>query len=64
MAAIAEKIAEAKKCCRKNISRKVEETRKFYDKFFNGNWNVFVVKKDEATGQFVGKTVCCADCPV
>ena len=63
MATIAEKIAAAKKCCRESITRKADEARKFYDKFFNGNWKVFVVKKDETSGKLVGKTVCCADSP-
>ena len=57
MATIAEKIAEAKKCCREAVRRKVEDTRRFYDKFFSGNWKEFVVKKDETTGKLVGKKV-------
>ena len=63
MATIAEKIAAAKRCCRENINRKAKDARQFYDEFFNGKWNVFVVKRDAATGKFTGKTVCCADCP-
>ena len=63
MATISEKIAEAKKCCREAINRKVEKTRKYYDNFFDGSWKVFVVKRDAATGNYIGKKVCCADCP-
>jgi hypothetical protein len=64
MATLAEKIAEAKKCCRETINRKVEETRQFYDKFFGGKWKEFVIKRDESTGKLIGKKVGCAGCPV
>ena len=31
---------------------------------FNYDWEVFVIKKDETTGKFVGKLACCANAPV
>lgn len=64
MATIAEKIAAAKKCCRESINRKAEKSREFFSKMFDGSWKVFVIKMDESTGEFIGKRVCCADCPV
>ena len=63
MPTIAEKFAAAKKCCRETLDRKIEESRAFYDKFFNDKWNVFVIKRDEATGEVTGKKLCCAECP-
>lgn len=63
MATIAEKIAEAKKCCRESISRNAEKTKEFYDRFFSGKWKAFVIKRDETTGNYIGKKVCCADSP-
>lgn len=35
-----------------------------FNGLFDSEWEVFVVKKDKATGKFVGKTACCAWSPV
>jgi hypothetical protein len=64
MATIAEKIAAAKRCCRESISCKSEKSREFFNKMFDGSWNVFVIKRDDTTGELIGKKACCADCPV
>jgi hypothetical protein len=64
MATIAEKIAATKKCCHESISRRAKKSREFFNKMFDGSWKVFVIRRDESTGEFVGKKVCCADCPV
>jgi hypothetical protein len=31
-----------------------------FDSLFESDWEVFVIKRDETTGQLVGKTACCA----
>lgn len=31
------------------------------DPLFDHDWEVFVVKRDSATGEFVTKTACCED---
>jgi hypothetical protein len=64
MLTLAEKIEIAKNCCLKTkeyIARKKEE---FNDKFLNTEWEVFVVKRDEETGKYVGKFADCARCSV
>ena len=60
MTTLAEKFAAAKTCCREIKDSAVEKTRKLYDRLFERDWEVFVVKKDEATGKLVGRTACCA----
>ena len=64
MTTLAEKIAAAKMCCQKAKASVQDKTRKFYDRLFESEWEVFVIKKDEATGKLIGKTACCALCPV
>jgi len=60
---LAEKFEEAKRCCRESIYRKAENSREFLDKMFDGTWKEFVIKRDESTGKFTGKKVCCKGCP-
>lgn len=31
-----------------------------FDSLFESDWEVFVIKRDEATGKLVGRTACCA----
>jgi thymidylate kinase len=64
MTTLAEKFAAAKTCCREVKDSAVEKTRKIYDRLFDGDWEVFVIKQDEATGKLIGRTVCCALGPV
>ncbi len=56
MLSLAEKIEASKKCCRKMKDYVLEKKNAAFDRLFNGDWDVFVVKRDERTGQFVGKT--------
>lgn len=62
MLTLAEKIEIARSCCLKVKDYIAEKKREFNDKFFNSEWEVFVVKKDEQTGKFIGKFVSCALC--
>ena len=55
MLSLAEKIEASKKCCRKMRDYVLEKKNAAFDRLFNGDWDVFVVKRDEKTGQFVGK---------
>ena len=64
MLTLAEKIEIARRCCLTAKDYIAERKKAFYDKFFNSDWEVFVVKKDEGTGEFVGKFACCAPNPI
>lgn len=64
MTTLAEKIAASKMCCRKARACVQDKSRKFYDRLFDREWEVFVIKRDEATGKLIGKTACCALSPV
>jgi hypothetical protein len=64
MATRAEKIEASKICCRKVRDYVSEKKNAAFNRLFNGDLEVFVVKQDEKTGEFVGKTTCCALCPV
>ncbi len=64
MLTLAEKIEAAKRCCLTAKEYIAERKRAFYDKFFNSDWEVFVVKRDEETGKYVGKVAACALCSV
>ena len=64
MTTLAEKFAAARTCCREVKDSMVEKTSKLYDRLFDGDWEVFVIKRDEATGKLVGRTGNCALCPV
>lgn len=60
MATLAEKIEASKECCRQVKDYILEKKRAAFDNLLNGDWEVFVIKRDDKTGQFTGKTVCCA----
>ena len=64
MMTLAEKIELSKMCCRKAKDYLSEKKRKVFDRLFNGDWKVFVIKRDEKTGKFVGKKACCALSPL
>ncbi len=64
MLTLAEKIEVAKRCCLTAKEYIAERKRAFYDKFINPQWEVFVVKRDEQTGKYVGKFAACALCSV
>ena len=59
MLTLAKKIEIAKRCCLTAKDYIAERKRAFHNKFFSPDWEVFVVKKDEATGGFAGKFACC-----
>jgi hypothetical protein len=64
MLTLAEKIEVAKRCCQNAKEYIAERKQAFYDKFTNPRWEVFVVKRDEQTGKYVGKFAACALCSV
>ncbi len=64
MLTLAEKFEAARKCCREAIDRSTEKGREFYNRMFDSEWEAFVVKRDESTGEFIGKLARCADSPV
>ena len=49
--------------CRANDLEKTEK-RNGFNNLFDTEWEVFVIKKDKITGEYVGKTACCALSPV
>ena len=49
--------------CRTNDLEKTDK-RTGFNNLFDSEWEVFVIKKDKITGEFVGKTACCALSPV
>ena len=42
----------------------LEEQSDFESDLFSRDWEVFVIKRDKATGKLVGKLACCALDPV
>lgn len=64
MLTLAEKIEASKICCRKIKDYVLEKKNAAFNRLFSGTWEVFVVKRDKKIGEFVGKTACCALCPV
>lgn len=64
MLTLAERIEIAKTCCLKVKDYIARKRREFDNKFFNAEWEVFVVKRDDETGKYVGKLAACASCPV
>ncbi len=64
MTTLAEKIAASKMCCQKVKACVQDKTRKLYDRLFDTEWEVFVIKRDEATGTLIGRTACCALSPI
>ena len=55
MLTLAEKIEVSKRCCQKAKDYIAEKRQQISNKFFNTDWEAFVVKRDEATGKYVGK---------
>ena len=64
MLSLAEKIEASKQCCRKVKDYVLEKKQAAFERLFNRDWEVFVIRKDEKTGQFVGKAACCAHASV
>ena len=64
MLTLAQKFEIAKNCCLKMKDYLAEKRREFDQKLFNPEWEVFVVKRDDATGKYVGKFAACANCAV
>lgn len=60
MMTLAEKIEAAKVCCRKAKDYILERRQAAFNRLLSGDWEVFLVKRDEKTGKFIGKIVCCA----
>ena len=58
MLSLAGKIEASKACCRKAKDYVSEKKRAVFDKLFNGDCDMFVIKRDEKNGQFVGKIEC------
>lgn len=64
MLSLAEKIKASKECCRKVKEFIAEKKQSAIDRLFNCDWDIFIVKQDEITGQYTGaaacgKTLCC-----
>jgi len=53
---LAEKIREAKACCRKAVA-KVSDV-------LNGDWKVLLIRRDAESGKYVTKTLCCDEASV
>lgn len=58
------RIEKFKAGCRTTSSRNVGENAESNKNLFDREWEVFVIKREEATGKLVGKTACCALSPV
>ena len=58
MLTLAEKIEASKVCCCKAKDYVLEKRRAAFDKLFNSDCEIFVIRRDEKTGQFVGKAEC------
>ena len=52
---LAEKIREAKACCREAVRSARERGRDFLD----GDWKVLLIRRDAESGIYVAKTLCC-----
>ncbi len=64
MVAKEKEIERFKAGCRTISSRNAVENTEFKKDLFAREWEVFVIKRDKATGKLVGKTACCALSPV
>lgn len=62
MLTLAERIEIAQTCCLKAKDYIARKKQEFDNKFLNPEWEVFVVKRDEQTGKYVGKFAACALC--
>lgn len=52
-------ITEKKKKCGLRSECRRESDQKYWNSLFAADWEVFVIREDVKTGQFVGTTVCC-----
>jgi hypothetical protein len=64
MAAKENRIEKFKAGCRTTSSNNAEKNIEFNKDLFDREWEVFVIKRDEATGKLAGRTACCALSPV
>lgn len=64
MGAKENRIEKFKVGCRTTSSLNAGENAESNKNLFDREWEVFVIKRDEATGKLIGKTACCALAPV
>ncbi len=64
MATKENRIEKLKAGCRTIGSRNAGENAESGKNLFDREWEVFVIKRDEATGNLIGRTACCALSPV
>ena len=64
MTAKEKRIEKFRAGCRTTSSHNSETNAKSKKDLFDREWEVFVIKRDEATGKLIGKTACCALSPV
>ena len=62
MLSLAEKIEAAKRCCQTVKDYIAEKKGKLNERLFSSEGEVFVIKRDEKTGEYRGKFVCCELC--
>ena len=60
MLSLAEKIEASRQCCLKVKDYMLEKKQAAFERLFNRDWDVFIVKQDEKTGELVGKAECFA----
>jgi hypothetical protein len=61
MLSLADKIRASKLCCQKAADYFTAKKRSIFDKLHDSRWEVFVIKKDEQTGELTWKTACCIE---
>ena len=64
MAAKEKRIEKFRAGCRTASSRNTEINTESNKNLFDREWEVFVIKRDEATGKLIGRTAGCALSPV
>ena len=64
MGAKEKKIENFKAGCRTISSGNAGKNVEYNKDLFDSEWEVFVIKRDEATGKLIGRTACCALSPV
>jgi len=64
MATKENRIEKFKAGCRTMSSNTAGTNAESNKNLFDREWEVFVIKRDEATGKLIGKTACCALSPV
>ncbi len=58
------RIEKFKAGCRTSSLSNAGSNAEFDKNLFDREWEVFVIKREEATGKLIGKTACCALSPV